>query len=127
VQGVRPPATKGTGKRERFAGAALKKASGLRGKTRLREFQSVSVSMSFRRGCRMVRVGGVEGRPADMPKSSECRTNFGGFWLRRGTDFAGLDCCKDCAMPGTETVESKSWAKEFLYDDFDLTQRQRFS
>jgi hypothetical protein len=54
----------------------------------------------------MVRVGGMAGRPADMAKSSEWRSNFGRFWLRRGTDFAGLDGCKDCAMPGTETGES---------------------
>jgi hypothetical protein len=54
----------------------------------------------------MVRVGGVAGRPADMAKSSEWRTDFGRFWLRRGIGFAGLERCKDCAMPGTETGES---------------------
>jgi hypothetical protein len=56
-------------------------------------------------------AGGVAGRLADMAKSSEWRTNFGRFWLRRGTGFAGLDGCKDCAMPGTETGESKSREK----------------
>jgi hypothetical protein len=53
----------------------------------------------------MVRADGGAGRPADMAKSSECRNDFGRFWLRRGIGFAGLDGCKDCAMPGTETGE----------------------
>jgi hypothetical protein len=61
----------------------------------------------------MVRAGGGAGRPADMAKSSEWRTYFGRFWLRRGTGFAGLDGRKDCAMPGTETGESKSTANGF--------------
>ena len=113
LQGVRPPATTGAGKRERFAGAAPKNHPGLWGQTGLREFQTFSVSTSFRRGCRMVRVGGVAGRPADMAKSSEWRTNLGRFWLRRGTGFAVLASCKDCAMPGTEMGESKSRAKGF--------------
>jgi hypothetical protein len=69
------------------------------------KFQTFSVSTSFRRGWRRVRTGGGAGRPADMVKSSECRTNFGRFWLRRGTGFAGFDGCKDCAMSGTETGE----------------------
>jgi hypothetical protein len=56
----------------------------------------------------MVRAGGVAGRPEDMAKSSEWRTDFGRFWLRRGIGFAGLDGCKECAMPGVETGESKS-------------------
>ena len=61
----------------------------------------------------MVRVGGVAGRPADMAKSSEWRTDFGRFWLRRGIGFAGLGGRKVCAMPGPETGESASWAKAF--------------
>jgi hypothetical protein len=79
----------------------------------LRETQILSVSTSFRRGWRMVRAGGGAGRPADMAKSSEWRSTFGRFCLRRGTGFAGLDGCKDCAMPVTETGESKSKAKGF--------------
>ena len=77
------------------------------------KFQTFSVSTSFRRGWRMVRAGGVAGRPADMAKSSEWRTDFGRFWLRRGTGFAGLDVCKDCAMLGTETGGSESKARRF--------------
>jgi hypothetical protein len=77
----------------------------------LRETQTLSGAASFRRGWRMVRAGGGAGRLAEMAKSSEWRTDFGRFWLRRGIGFAGLDGCKDCAMPGTETGESKSWAK----------------
>ena len=50
-------------------------------------------------------MDGVAGRPADMAKSSEWRTDFGRFWLRRGTGFARLDGRKDCAMLGTETGE----------------------
>jgi hypothetical protein len=61
----------------------------------------------------MVRAGGVADRPADMAKSSEWRTNFGRFWLRRGTVFAGLHGRKDCAMSGTETGESTSRATGF--------------
>jgi hypothetical protein len=61
----------------------------------------------------MVRVGGGAGRPADMAKSSEWRTDFGRFWLRRGTGFAGLDGCKDCDMPGTETGGSESKARGY--------------
>jgi hypothetical protein len=75
--------------------------------------QTFSVSTSFRRGWRMVRADGGAGRPADMAKSSEWRTDFGHFWLRRGIGFAGLDGGKDCAMPGTETGESTSKAKGF--------------
>jgi hypothetical protein len=51
----------------------------------------------------MVRAGGVAGRPADLAKTSEWRTDLGRFRLRRGTGFAGLDCRKACAMPGAET------------------------
>jgi hypothetical protein len=48
----------------------------------------------------MVRVGVVADRPADMAKSSEWRTNFGRFCLRRGTGFAGLDGRKDLCHAG---------------------------
>ena len=91
--------------RQRGKPDIAKKPSWVKGQIWIRKFQTFSVSTSFRRGRRIVRAGGVAGRPADMAKSSEWRTEFGRFWLRRGTGFAGLDGCKDCARPGTETGE----------------------
>jgi hypothetical protein len=108
LAGSPPPSNHGSGQEGKVRGGRAKKPSGLRGKTGLREFQTLSVSTSFRRGWRMVRAGGGAGRPADMSKSLECRTDVGRFWLRRGIGFAGLKGRKDCAMPGMETGESKS-------------------
>ena len=86
-----------------------------KGESGLRETQTLSVSTSFRHGWRMVRAGGGAGLPADMSKSSECRSDIGRFCLRRGTGFAGLDGRKDCAMPGTETGKPKSLRKSQLW------------
>jgi hypothetical protein len=92
-------------RRQRGEPDISKKPSRPKGNTGLNDFQTFSVSASFRRGWLMVQAGGVAGRPADMAKSSEWRTNFGRFCLRRGIGFAGLDIRKDGAMPGTETGE----------------------
>ena len=79
LQRVRPPATTGTGKGKKSRGHAKKTIRALWGKAGLREFQTFSVSTSFRRGGRMDQVGGEAGRPADMAKSSEWRTEIGRF------------------------------------------------
>jgi hypothetical protein len=62
---------------------------------------------------RVFDVAGGAGRPADMAKNSQWRTDFGCFRLRLGSGFAGLDGRKDCAAPGPEKGESKSRAKGF--------------
>jgi len=51
--------------------SALRNHPGLWGKSGLLEFLTFSASTSFRRACRMLRVGGVAGRPADMAKNSD--------------------------------------------------------